>query len=198
MNHQAPLSLCESLVARLGARIKLLRTSADLTGRDLAEASGVSRSMLSRIERGQVSPSVDTLGRIAEGLGVPITRLFPDQAEPTEFSLVRKGRGAKAERRGAERTYREELLGNLPARSMQVEPHLVRIGAGSGPCPTPAHQGSKFVHLLSGRVRFRCGASVMAFNAGDSLLFDANAPHGVEEVMQGPVSYLSVLLSTRS
>ncbi|WP_080666888.1 helix-turn-helix domain-containing protein [Variovorax paradoxus] len=49
-------------------------------GRELARRAGISRPLLSRIEHGQVSPSVETLPRVANGLGVPMSRFFPLEA----------------------------------------------------------------------------------------------------------------------
>ncbi|RCW65107.1 helix-turn-helix domain-containing protein [Pseudorhodoferax soli] len=188
----------QSLVTRLGVQVRSLRMGSGLSGQDLALASGVSRSMLSRIERGQVSPSVDTLGCIARGLGVPIARFFAEQADRPEFSLVRKGRGARIESLASVQGYRHELLGHVPSAQLNVEPYLVRLDAKAGAYASYQHPGMKFVHLLSGRLRYRHGATVVAFDAGDSLLLDASALHGVEEIVQGPVSYLAISFTARN
>lgn len=187
----------DSPVSRVGAQIRALRMAGGLSGQDLALASGVSRSMLSRIERGLVSPSVDTLERIARGLGVPVARFFADQAERLDFSLVRRGRGMPIDRLGAVSGYRYELLGHLLSGQTFVEPYLVRLDDEAAPYASFQHPGTKFVHLVSGRLRYRYAGRVMDLEAGDSLLFDASALHGVESILERPVSYLSIVFTMR-
>lgn len=65
-------------LGRLGEQIQNLRRHDDLAAGALARRVGVSRSMLSRIERGLVAPSIATLDKLAEGLGIPLSRLFHD------------------------------------------------------------------------------------------------------------------------
>ncbi|MBO9642735.1 transcriptional regulator with XRE-family HTH domain [Pseudacidovorax sp. 1753] len=187
-----------STVFRVGAQIRALRSAASLSGLGLAQASGVSRSLISRIERGLVSPSVDTLERIAHGLGVPVARFFADQAERMDFSLVRRGQGMRVDRLGAVAGYRYELLGHLLSGQMFVEPYLVQLDSEAAPYASFQHPGLKFIHLLSGRIQYRYGPRVMDLNAGDSLLFDASALHGVEAVLERPVSYLSIVFTLRA
>lgn len=188
----------DSTVTRLGAQIRALRTATSLSGLALAQASGVSRSLLSRIERGLVSPSVDTLARIAQGLGVPVARLFADQAERLDFSLVRRGQGMQVERLGAVAGFRYELLGHLLSGQMFVEPYLVEIDGNAQPYASFQHPGQKFIHLLAGRLVYRYGPRLIELSAGDSLLFDASAVHGVEGIQERPVSYLSVVFTLRA
>ncbi len=187
----------DSAVSRVGAQIRALRTAMTMSGLGLAHASGVSRSMLSRIERGLVSPSVDTLERIARGLGVPVARFFADQAERMDFSLVRRGQGMPVDRLGAVAGYHYELLGHLLSGQMFVEPYLVRLDTDAPAYANFQHPGLKFIHLLSGRVKYRYGPRVMDLEEGDSLLFDASALHGVEAIEARPVAYLSIVFTLR-
>jgi DNA-binding XRE family transcriptional regulator len=93
--------------ARIGAQVRALRMAAEVSGGELARTSGISASMLSRIERGLVSPSVETLERLANGLGVPTSRFFGDQARRTDFCHVRAGHGVLVDRIGAVADYRQ-------------------------------------------------------------------------------------------
>lgn len=164
---------------------------------ELALASGVSPSMLSRIERGLVSPSVETLYRIANGLGAPISRFFGDQASRTDFCHVRAGRGVVVDRVGAVSDYRYELLGHSLSGNLFVEPYLVTLLPGAEPYATFQHPGLKFLYFLSGEVTYRYGGKAVAVRAGDSLLFDATVLHGIEAIQSQPVSYLSVVFTLR-
>ena len=153
--------------------------------------------MLSRIERGLVSPSVETLDRIATGLGVPVSRFFSDQSSRTDFSHVPAGRGILVDRVGAVAGYRYELLGHQLSGNLFVEPYLVTLLPEAEPYVTFQHPGVKFLHLLSGRVSYRYGAKVVKLGPGDSLQFDATALHGIEAIEAGPVTYLSIVFTMR-
>lgn len=153
--------------------------------------------MLSRIERGLVSPSVDTLYRIARGLNVPISRFFGDQPGRTDFSHVPAGRGVQVDRVGAVADYRYELIGHILSGNLFVEPYLVTLLPSAEPYVTFQHPGLKFLYLLSGEVSYRYGTKVVQLKVGDSLLFDATALHGIEAVEVQPVSYLSVVFTLR-
>jgi hypothetical protein len=153
--------------------------------------------MLSRIERGLVSPSVESLDRIASGLGVPVSRFFSDQTTRTDFSHVPAGRGILVDRVGAVAGYRYELLGHQLSGNLFVEPYLVTLLPDAQPYVTFQHPGIKFIHMVGGRVSYRYGAKVVKLAPGDSLQFDATALHGIEAIEEEPVSYLSVVFTLR-
>ncbi|WP_332875319.1 helix-turn-helix domain-containing protein [Variovorax sp. IB41] len=183
--------------ARIGVQVRALRMAADVSAGQLAKVSGISPSLLSRIERGLVSPSVETLERLAQGLHVPTSRFFSDQARRADFCHVRAGRGAVVDRIGAVADYRYELLGHLLSGNLFVEPYMVTLLPGADPYVTFQHPGLKFLYFLSGEVTYRYGAKTVAVAAGDSLLFDATALHGIETIRVRPVSYLSVVFTLR-
>jgi len=193
-----PAPVVRSLsAARIGAQVRALRMAAEVSGGELAKTSGISPSMLSRIERGLVSPSVETLERLANGLGVPASRFFSDQARRTDFCHVRAGQGVVVDRVGAVSDYRYELLGHLLSGNLFVEPYLVTMLPGADPYVTFQHPGLKFLYFLSGEVAYRYGGKSVAVGAGDSLLFEATALHGIEAIQTQPVSYLSVVFTLR-
>ncbi|WP_256230254.1 MULTISPECIES: helix-turn-helix domain-containing protein [Variovorax] len=184
-------------LANRGAQVRALRMAAGMSAGQLALAVGISASMLSRIERGLVSPSVETLERLAQGLHVPVSRFFSDQARRTDFCHVRAGHGVLVDRIGAVADYRYELLGHLLSGNIFVEPYLVTLLPGADPYVTFQHPGLKFLYFLSGEVRYRYSAKVVEVRAGDALLFDATALHGIEAIEVPPVSYLSVVFTLR-
>jgi len=59
------------------------------------------------------------------------------------------------------------------------------------------HPGLKFLYFLSGEVSYRYGSKMVEVKAGDSLLFEASALHGIETIHSGPVSYISVVFTLR-
>lgn len=183
--------------AKVGLQIRALRLAVDLSAGALASTAGVSRSMLSRIESGLVSPSIEILDRIAVGLDVPLSRFFGDQVERTDCSFVPAGKGVIVERVGAVAGYRYELLGHLLSGNAFVEPYLITLSEDAQPYSTFQHPGIKFIHIVSGRVKYRYGSRTMELKPGDSLLFEARALHGVELIRERPVSYMSIVFTLR-
>lgn len=181
----------------IGNQLRALRMAAGTSGGELAGSSGISRSMISRIERGLVSPSVETLGRIARGLDVSISRFFTDQPSRTDFCHVSAGKGINVERFGAVAGYQYELIGHLLSGHLFVEPYLVTLLPEAAPYVTFQHPGLKFLYLLSGQISYRYGTKVLNLGTGDSLLFDATAQHGIEAIAIQPVTYLSVVFTLR-
>ena len=153
--------------------------------------------MLSRIESGQVSPSIEVLDHIAAALHVPLSRFFGDQGDRTDCSFVPAGMGLVVERVGAVSGYRYELLGHLLSGNAFVEPYLVTLAADAQPYASFQHPGLKFIHMVSGCVKYRYGGRTMTVKPGDSLLFDAKALHGIEQIHEGPVAYMSVVFTLR-
>ena len=184
-------------ICRLGAQIRTLRLAAHRTAGDVARTSGVSRSMLSRVERGQVSPSVETLNRIARAIDVPVSRFFSDQPSRNDMSLVRAGQGIVVDRSGAAADYRYELLGHVLSGNLSIEPYRVTLMEGAKPYVSFQHPGMKFLQFTHGTALYRYGNRVMEIRQGDSLLFDASVLHGIEEVLCSPIDYLVVVLTMR-
>lgn len=186
-----------STAAKLGQQIRALRLAAGVSSAALAAGAGVSRSMLSRIERGLASPSIEAMERIAQALNVPVSRFFVDQVKRTDCSFVPAGEGIAVEREGVIRGYHYELLGHLLSGNLFVEPYKVTLTPDAQPYTVFQHPGTKFLHFLSGRVRYRYASRLMEVGPGDSLLFDATALHGTEFILEGPVSYLSIVFTLR-
>jgi transcriptional regulator with XRE-family HTH domain len=183
--------------AQLGAQLRSLRMAAGISAAALSKNAGLSRSMLSRVENGLVSPSIEALDRMASALDVPMSRFFVDQVRRSDCSFVSAGKGLRVEREGVIRGYSYELIGHLLSGNLFVEPYKVELSADAQPYATFQHPGTKFLHFLSGRLRYRYGSKIMTIGPGDTLLFDATALHGTEEIMAHPVTYLSVVFTLR-
>ncbi len=108
----APEAAPSSIEASIGAEVRRLRRSLDLTVAGLAATSGMSAGMLSKIENGGISPSLASLDALAKALNVPITQLFTDAEERRDCSFVKAGQGARIERRGTKAGHLYDLLGH--------------------------------------------------------------------------------------
>jgi len=173
----------------VGARLRILRTSAGLSIRALAEMSGLNVNTLSLIENGKTSPSVSTLQQLAGALGLPITEFFvTEQGEKTVVYQQDGGRPRALFEHGA-----MEDLGAGMSR-FGAEPLIVTLKANADSGKNPiVHTGREFVYCLEGRVAYTVDAETYMLEPGDSLLFDAYLPHRWKNADAKPSRVLLVL-----
>lgn len=184
-----------NLEMAIGHEVRTYRKKLGITVADLAAATGMSVGMLSKIENGNISPSLTTLQALSKALGMPITAFFRGFEEPKSASFVKAGEGVNLERRGTRAGHHYSLLGHIENNTsgVVVEPYLITLNAESDIFPTFQHEGMEFLYMLEGEVVYRHGDSLYRMQAGDSLFFDADAPHGPEELVRLPARYLSII-----
>ena len=184
-----------NLELAIGHEVRTQRKLLGLTVQDLATATGISVGMLSKIENGNISASLTTLQALSRALGLPITAFFRGYEEPHSASFVKAGQGVKLERRGTRAGHQYNLLGHIAnnGTGVEVEPYLITLTAESDVFPTFQHAGMEFLYMLEGEVVNRHGDSLYRMEAGDALFFDADAPHGPEELVRLPARYLSII-----
>lgn len=157
----------------VGGRLRELRQERGMSMRALARASGLSTNALSMIERGRTSPSVSTLYKISDALGVPITAFF--RTEPPKHEIV----FCKADER-ARVPFPRGLWEGLGGESFigGVEPFVITLepGASSGPFPM-LHTGNEFVMCLTGQFEYEVEDQRFMLNPGDNLIFAAELKH---------------------
>jgi transcriptional regulator with XRE-family HTH domain len=187
----------QSIEAALGSQVRHLRSQLGITASELAHEAGVSASALSKIENGQISPSLATLQALARALHVPVSALFSQFEESRDCSYVAAGEGMRLERRGTRAGHEYQLLGHPLSGPVTVEPYLIRLAQDSQAYTSFRHAGQEFIYMLTGRVRYRHGDRTFVLNPGDSLFFDSGSSHGPEEMGKAPCSYLSIIISPK-
>lgn len=186
-----------SIEAAIGAQVRRLRKKHDMTVMELAKQSGLSIGMLSKIENGTTSPSLTTLQVLAQALNVPITSFFIQFEERRDITFVEAGRGLTIERRGTKAGHRYQLLGHSLRGDLVVEPYLITLMENAQPYPAFQHAGTEFIYMLHGEVVYRHGDKSYLLRPGDSIFFDAAAPHGPEELRILPMQFLSIIVYPR-
>jgi transcriptional regulator with XRE-family HTH domain len=163
----------EAVSVNVGVRLKELREARGASMRALAARSGLSANALSMIERGNTSPSVSTLYKLADALEVPITEFFAPGAEKSNVLLVR----ADARTRVPFASGMWEGLGGEKFTG-RVEPFVLTLenGATSGQSAI-VHTGHEFVFCLRGQLQYLVEDQMYELQAGDSLLFAAQLKH---------------------
>jgi transcriptional regulator with XRE-family HTH domain len=165
----------------LGARVRALREAMDLSLRDLAERSGVSAPMLSQVERGETSPTLQVATRIASGLDLRLSQLLRLD-EDGAVTVVRKRERRKGPT-GVKGHGYEILSPPLPGQRAELSRHTLAPGAATGGRgDPPVHEpGSRETALVeSGEVVLACDGRRFELCAGDCVTFDADLPHHFE------------------
>ena len=185
----------KNLEVAIGRQVRELRKRQRMTGSDLAAQTGLSVGMLSKIENGVISPSLTTLQVLANALRVPLVQLFSGYEEVRGAMHVKAGQGVEIERAGTRAGHQYHLLGHIGSNNsgVVVEPYLIVLSTESDRFPTFQHEGIEMLYMLEGVVDYRHGDQIYRLEPGDSLLFDSDAPHGPETLIDLPARYLSII-----
>jgi transcriptional regulator with XRE-family HTH domain len=163
----------EATSVDVASSLRELREARGISMRTLATKSGLSANALSMIERGKTSPSVSTLYKLADALGVSITAFFGPETEKKPIVFLKSDeRTRMAFTRGV-----FEALGG-ERFSGRVEPFMLTLesGVSSGP-NNIVHTGHEFVYCLRGQLEYFVEKQVFQLSAGDSLLFESKLQH---------------------
>jgi transcriptional regulator with XRE-family HTH domain len=177
------------ITERLAGRVRDLRISRGLTLETLAERSGVSRSMISLIERAESAPTAVILERLATGLDVPLASLF-DEATPRPQPVSRRADQLQW-RDPASGYVRRNVSPSGVSSSFQIVdvefPPGARVAFDSG---TRVHQQ---VWVLEGSIEIRVGPECYALNAGDCVAFVLDRPVAFSNPSSAPARYAVVV-----
>ena len=160
----------------------------------LAERSGISKGMLSKIENAQTSPSLATLERLAGALDMPLTSLFRGLAEERDAVFVKAGSGPEIVRKGTRAGHTYELLGSLRGPYKRVEPLLVTLTSAAEIFPLFQHSGIEILYMLSGAMEYGYGRQQYRMERGDTLQFEGDIPHGPTMLVKLPIRFLSITI----
>ena len=183
-----------SLERYIGNTIRELRQKHELTIAEVAEQTGISRGMLSKIENAQTATSLDTLAKLASALGVSLSTLFRNYNMPEGGAqLVKSGKGMEVVRRGTKCGHTYHLLAYDQGPTKLFEPFLITMDDASEVFPTFEHPGVEFIYMLEGKIEYRHGQSTYQLVPGDSLTFRGDIPHGPEKLIELPIRFLAII-----
>jgi transcriptional regulator with XRE-family HTH domain len=181
--------------ASIGRVARRIREDLGLTLANVAEQARISPGMLSRLETGRVSPSLETIVALAEVLGVRPALLLQEVGdEEGDAQHVPDGQGLEVVRRGTKRGHTYHLLAAQRGPRKVFEPFLVTLTDKSEIFPGFQHAGTEFIHILSGEIRYRHGKESFQLKEGDSLTFRGDVAHGPERLVKVPIVMLSVII----
>lgn len=178
---------------RIAARVRSLRDASGLSLEALAQRSGVSRSMISLIERGESSATAVVLEKLATSLGVALAHLFEDARPQATSPLAR--RAAQPQWRDPASGYLRRTLTptgvGAPLQLVEVDfPPGAKVAYESGPREVPVHQQ---VWVLEGTIELGTGGQVHRLEAGDCLAMSLDGPTHFRNPTRKPARYLVAL-----
>ena len=178
----------------LGNTIHQLRLQHSLTLAEVSEKAGISRGMLSKIENGLSSTSLDTLEQLSNALGVTLSRLFQSYNLPSSTAqFVKKGQGMEVVRRGTRSGHTYHLLAYDQGPQKLFDPFLITLEDAEEEFPSFEHAGTEFIYMLEGELEYRVGDEVFALEPGDSLTFRGEIPHRPEKHSKMPIRFLAII-----
>ncbi|MFI9051621.1 helix-turn-helix domain-containing protein [Streptomyces sp. NPDC053427] len=167
-------------LSQVGPRLKRLRTERAVTLAALSEATGISKSTLSRLESGQRRPSLELLLPIAQAHQVPLDELVgaPEVGDPRVRLTPRRMRGATV----------------LPLTRQPGPLQTFKMVLPASRCtPEPCtHEGYEWLYVLAGRLRLVLADHDLVLEPGEAAEFDTRLPHWFGTTGDGPVEVLSL------
>lgn len=186
-------------LSEIGKAIKRIRTENGTTLTNLAEKSGVSAGLLSRIENNRTTPSLPVLYNIAYALETSLAEIMSavDRKDEEElYFITRNGEGeieTRYDSKGLsyQHLFNQSLLGmNLMMSVIEIDPNTYRKPIGN--------DNVEFVYVLKGEIIYGLENEIVHLKEGDSMLFDGQTPHSLENKTSKPTSLLKVYASRTS
>ena len=182
----------EGLHRHLGSRVKQLRTEEGWSLDALAQASGVSRSMLSDIEREQANPTLAVTLRIARAFGLALGELLEMPGATSRVTVIR----------GDDRTYHYRSDTDVRIRTLSplnlekdVEFYEVQLQQGGALRSAPHFAGTReFLTVQAGRVTVESAGDAESLKAGDSATYRADVPHAIVNTGAGEALMFLVVI----
>ena len=180
----------DAISRHLGARVKSLRAARGWSLEALAAASGVSRSMLSQIEREQANPTLAVTLRIARAFGLALGELLELPGSASAINVIRADDHTYHYR--SDKDCRIRTLSPLNLEK-DVEFYEVRLQPGGALRSSPHFEGTReFLTLQKGRLRIESAADKEEIEAGDSASYRADVPHALVNI--GKTEVISFLI----
>ena len=156
----------------IGSKIRTLRLRKKLGLVQLGEHTGLSAALLSKIERGNLFPTLPTLLRIAMVFGVGLDYFFVESDESPIAQITRRDERVRLPNRPAESpSYFFESL-NFDVRDREVDIYFAEFPAGSEPSDPHEHAGAEFIYIAEGRLVVMIKDKPIVLGEGDTIHFD--------------------------
>jgi len=188
----SPAPTPDAISRHLGSRVKHLRSERGWSLESLANASGVSRSMLSEIEREQANPTLAVTLRIAHAFGMTLAELIEIPSASSAVSVIRAD--DKAFHYSSDRYCRIRTLSPLNLEK-DVELYEVQLQPGGALRSAPHFEGTReFLTVQKGQVRVESAGDAELLHPGDSANYRADQPHAIINASEGEAVVILVVI----
>jgi transcriptional regulator with XRE-family HTH domain len=174
----------------IGDRIKMLRISQKRTMQEIAEASDLSKSMISKIENNKTVPSVAALVKIAKALGTNISSLL--EQEGWVHAIITTRQKAQENLTTTDKGYAIYPYAS-EYHEKKMQPFLFVAKKGEVIPHELSHEGEEFIYVIKGQMKMQVGDTEYLLNSGDSLYFNSIQKHGIMPVTD-EVMYLDIFV----
>lgn len=173
----------------MSIKLKLLRVQAGLTLEALAQAADLTRSYVSKVERGASTPSIGAALKLAKALNVPVEELF---GEPSDTDPVTITRAADARAASPAQGKPRVVAGTSPGHRMLAFVLQPGVGRERGH-PMSHHEGEEILYVLKGSITLQLANRSEALQAGDCAHFNSTVPHKITSLGDSPAEVLLVI-----
>lgn len=183
-------------LADLGRRVRAARLARRLTLEEVVSRAQFTVSWLSKLENGQLTPSLEGLVKLAEVLECGVDTLVQGLSIPPQYVVVKRGQGRTEPARDSRGGYVSECLADQ-WRDRAMNPVIVHLsGVGNRQHPDN-HDGERFLLVLEGQVKLEYGDELIHLDTGDSVYIYAAIPHVLAPAGRGTAKVLSVAYDPR-
>jgi transcriptional regulator with XRE-family HTH domain len=180
-------------LVELSSRIKAARLARGYTLERLAELSGLGKGLLSKVENFRVTPSLPTIARICEALGLSMSELFDGLNEKPRLTIINSEERKEIERDREQSDIRYFSLAHKRL-DRTMDPFVLTVPGGGGRREAMPHEGEEFMMVMSGAVSFEYDGELHEMKEGDSAYFDAETDHRVFNPGKDDATVLCVFL----
>jgi transcriptional regulator with XRE-family HTH domain len=160
----------------IGQRIRFIRQQRAMTLEKLSEHSGLTKSFISKIERGMSVPSISTAMKIAASFKMTVGQLLGEEEYEDAICVVRKGERRPFLRTGSASGYNYEMIAG-GKRFKTMEPYIMRPPNQFQDDRLFQHVGEEIMFVLSGSVEVQFASRLIRLKKGDAVYFDSQVPH---------------------
>jgi transcriptional regulator with XRE-family HTH domain len=173
------------------SQLRTLRVNSGLTLQALSDSSRVSKSMISKIERGDVQPSLDIAVRLAEALKSTLSEMLRHDEYARVVIIPRKDQSVVADPKGQ---WERRLLSPIfTGANLEVLYATVKPKVKMGTFPSHAKGTEEYIAVLRGELRISINGASYSLHSGDSLFFEADNDHSLENPASRPAEYLIII-----
>lgn len=179
-------------LADLGRRVRAARMARRLTLEEVVSRADFTVSWLSKLENGQLAPSLEGLVKLADVLECGVDSLVEGLSVPPQYVVVKSGAGRidPAPKDRKQSIVVEHLADQWRNRSMN--PVILHISGNGNRGNPDNHDGERFLMVLEGELKLEYGNDLLLLSQGDSIYIYAAIPHTLMPAGRGPVRVLSV------